>query len=83
MRRPSLSVEQEICPPRLREHPGQYHAGLRDLFTAVGLNNGIVSIEAGARWAAVDEMVQLVGLAVTGGRSGLGGIGGPALAGVQ
>jgi FAD/FMN-containing dehydrogenase len=48
----------------------------------IELNDGVVSIGAGARWGAVNEKVQAAGLAVTGGRSGTGGIGGLALAGV-
>ena len=51
------------------------------LMTQVELNDGVVSIAAGACWAAVNEKVQAVGRAVTGGRSGKGGIGGLALAG--
>ncbi|TVY71554.1 Bifunctional solanapyrone synthase [Lachnellula suecica] len=41
----------------------------------------IVSVGAGARWAAVDEVVEAAGRGATGARSGTGGVGGLALAG--
>jgi FAD/FMN-containing dehydrogenase len=44
------------------------------LLTGIELNNGVVSVAAGESWAAVDETVQAAGLAVTGGRSGTGGL---------
>lgn len=44
-------------------------------------NNSIVRIPAGAHWKTVYEVLQDAGLAVAGGRSGTGGIGGLALAG--
>ncbi|KAI0006957.1 hypothetical protein F4779DRAFT_643667 [Xylariaceae sp. FL0662B] len=51
------------------------------LLNQVELNDGVVSVAAGAHWGAVNEKVQAAGLGVTGGRSGTGGIGGLALAG--
>lgn len=54
-----------------------------NLLTTISLNqdNSVVLVGAGARWQAVDQVVQDVGLGVVGGRSGTGGIGGLALAG--
>lgn len=45
-------------------------------------DKGLVRVSAGAKWGAVDEAVQAAGLGVCGGRSGHGGIGGLALAGM-
>ncbi|KAH7310887.1 hypothetical protein B0I35DRAFT_463407 [Stachybotrys elegans] len=42
---------------------------------------GVVSVGAGVRWATVYEVLEPLGLAVTGGRSGPGGIGGLSLSG--
>lgn len=44
-------------------------------------NNSIVQIGAGARWGAVYETLDPLGLSVTGSRSAVGGVGGLALAG--
>ncbi|ROW12031.1 hypothetical protein VPNG_05197 [Cytospora leucostoma] len=45
------------------------------------IDKGLVRVPPGAKWGAVDEVVQAAGLGVCGGRSGKGGIGGLALAG--
>lgn len=54
------------------------------LMTDVKLDQdkGVVRVLAGAKWGAVDAVVQAAGLGVCGGRSGTGGIGGLALAGM-
>lgn len=53
---------------------------LRNL-TGIEITDGTVSIAAGEHWGPVYEKLQDHGLAVTGGRSGMGGIGGLSLAG--
>lgn len=45
--------------------------------------NWVVQIGAGARWGAVYEKLDALGLSVTGGRSTVGGVGGLALAGLS
>lgn len=52
------------------------------LLTGVELKDGVVSIAAGERWGAFYEKLDGEGLAVNGGRSERGGIGGLALQGL-
>lgn len=51
------------------------------LLNSVKLGEGSISVGAGARWGAVYEALEGMGLGVSGNRSGKGGIGGLALQG--
>lgn len=51
--------------------------------TGIEVKDGVVSIAAGERWGPVYDLLHEHGLGVTGSRSGLGGIGGLALAGMS